>query len=779
MKTSKKIIFSTKSRNLLNLKGKLKNAEVLDQVVITYMQYKKDSNTILRSIKNKKWEDSLLIARSSTKLEDQKIHSKAGKFLTVSNIKGENEINTAVRKIFNSYDDLSPEDEVFIQPFIKNVKSSGVIFTRDIKYNTPYIKINYDDTSGRTDTITSGIGKKNKLFCYHKLHNKKIKGSLGKLIDLSKELEEIFDNDALDIEYVISKSGKIYLTQVRPLVISYLRKISDSEHYDILVNINKRVSSWFKRQPYLYGKKAIYGLMPDWNPAEIIGSKPRPLSISLYRELITNSIWAYQRDNYGYKNLRSFPLIVEFEGIPYIDVRVSFNSFIPKLLDDGIAEKLVDYYLNKLEKNPELHDKIEFEIIYSCYTLDTDKKLKILEDFNFTKTEIKKIKKSLLSLTNNIIDTNNGLWKSDIKKIDILEEKYQIIMNSKLDDYGKIYWLIEDCKRYGTLPFAGLARAGFIAIEMLKSFVNKNIISKTEYNLFLESLNTISGLLVTDINKLSKNQFLKKYGHLRPGTYDILSKSYSEYYNSYFKFKEIKNTNNKKKYFKFSKESIKNLDSFLEKTKLRINANELITFIKEAIEAREYSKFIFTKNVSSILNIYKDISRKLDISEDDSSYTHIGSIMSLNSIISDPKKIINASIQRRKKRFGYTKLINLPNLISSTNDIFFYYENESKPNFITQKSVIADVIVLDNKKSASIKNKVVLIENADPGYDWIFSHKISGFITKYGGSNSHMAIRSAELGIPSVIGVGLLYDKLINAKKIKIDAIEENIIIIN
>ena len=57
----------------------------------------------------------------------------------------------------------------------------------------------------------------------------------------------------------------------------------------------------------------MYGLMPDWNPAEIIGCKPKPLSLSLYRELITNSIWAYQRNNYGYKNLRSFPLLIEIE----------------------------------------------------------------------------------------------------------------------------------------------------------------------------------------------------------------------------------------------------------------------------------------------------------------------------------------------------------------------------------------------------------------------------------------------------------------------------------
>ena len=30
----------------------------------------------------------------------------------------------------------------------------------------------------------------------------------------------------------------------------------------------------------------------------------------------------------------------------------------------------------------------------------------------------------------------------------------------------KIYWLIEDCKRFGTLPFAGLARNAFVATDI-------------------------------------------------------------------------------------------------------------------------------------------------------------------------------------------------------------------------------------------------------------------------------------------------------------------------
>ena len=140
-----------------------------------------------------------------------------------------------------------------------------------------------------------------------------------------------------------------------------------------------------EQKPFLVGKHTIYGIMPDWNPAEIIGKRPKPLALSLYQDLITNSIWAYQRHNYGYRNLRSHPLMVNFLGAPYIDVRVSFNSFIPSDLDDEIAGRLVDFYLDKLISHPSLHDKIEFEIVSSCFTFDLRDNLKNLENYGFQK----------------------------------------------------------------------------------------------------------------------------------------------------------------------------------------------------------------------------------------------------------------------------------------------------------------------------------------------------------------------------------------------------------
>ena len=96
----------------------------------------------------------------------------------------------------------------------------------------------------------------------------------------------------------------MYLFQVRPLVI----KTNEHNSIDhiILKKISNKVGNLIKPHPYLLGDKTIFEIMPDWNPAEILGIRPRPLAVSLYKELITDGTWAYQRGNYGYRNLRSF-----------------------------------------------------------------------------------------------------------------------------------------------------------------------------------------------------------------------------------------------------------------------------------------------------------------------------------------------------------------------------------------------------------------------------------------------------------------------------------------
>ncbi|MWV61413.1 hypothetical protein DCO58_09680 [Helicobacter saguini] len=587
----------------------------------------------------------------------------------------------------------------------------------------------------------------------------------------------------------------LYLLQVRSIVTKNKQNLFDKLPADALFRLYKRFNSLQTKRPHILGDRAIFGVMPDWNPAEIIGLRPKRLAFSLYKEIITDSIWAYQRDNYGYKDLRSHPLMHSFLGIPYIDVRLSFNSFIPKKLDSKIAEKLVNYYINTLAKNPNLHDKVEFEIVFSCYDLNAAAKLKRLQNHGFNDNEIKRLEFSLLELTNSILNEQNGLYKRDMERVARLDSKFASLKDSNLSPYDKIYWLLEECKRYGTLPFAGVARAGFVAMQLLNSLVEIGFLSVDEKNAFLNSLHTISknlSLKISHLDSKNKAAFLREFGHLRAGTYNILSPRYDEAFESYFEIdsnvikgsidsiesKPTKNLQNldSKKPFKLDSKRLKKLDNLLRENGLLITADGLFSFFKKAIEGREYAKFKFSKLLSYAIVVIGQLGAHYDISKEDMAHLDIQDIRILyaNLFSQSPKVRFLEQIAANKQEYELTNAVKLPELLCEKSQIFHFFATRNMANFITQKSITAKVAL---ESSKDLSGKIVLIKSADPGYDYIFTKNIAGFITCYGGANSHMAIRASELALPAVIGVGEeafnLYTK---AKKLQINAQEKQIL---
>ena len=84
-----------------------------------------------------------------------------------------------------------------------------------------------------------------------------------------------------------------------------------------------------------------------------------------------------------------------------------------------------------------------------------------------------------------------------------------------------------------------------------------------------------------------------------------------------------------------------------------------------------------------------------------------------------------------------------------------------------------------DKKITDINDKIVLIESADPGYDWIFSYSIKGLVTKFGGAASHMSIRASEYSLPAAIGVGEeKFNQLTQSKTVFLDCLNRQINII-
>ena len=143
-----------------------------------------------------------------------------------------------------------------------------------------------------------------------------------------------------------------------------------------------------------------------------------------------------------------------------------------------------------------------------------------------------------------------------------------------------------------------------------------------------------------------------------------------------------------------------------------------------------------------------------------------------NPLTDDVKKYYQLKINEAKLNFEIASSFKLSYLIRSERDLHIVPMQRSNPNFIGNKRIEAEIIELTpyTKGVPNLKGKIVCIEGADPGYDWIFSRDIAGLITKYGGSNSHMAIRSAEYNIPASIGCGEQpYNRIIQAKKCLLD----------
>lgn len=104
-----------------------------------------DLKNIHRSLGSGPW-----IVRSSCAQEDGIHRSNAGAFLSVANVTEANS-EAAVEKVIGSYGRVSAEDEVLIQPMLRNVLRSGVAFSHDPVTCAPYRII-----AGRREVTPAG-----------------------------------------------------------------------------------------------------------------------------------------------------------------------------------------------------------------------------------------------------------------------------------------------------------------------------------------------------------------------------------------------------------------------------------------------------------------------------------------------------------------------------------------------------------------------------------------------------------------------------------------------
>ena len=780
-------IFTSKADVLEFLYPRVSFSKIEEIFSFEVNKWEKEQEKILKQIQTI-FKKNLIVVRSSAIGEDSIDESGAGNYESILfvNPKSKKQVINAINEVINSYKfkgNLSRKNQIIIQKQTLDSIINGVIFTRIPESGAPYYVINYNENND-TESVTKGQSS-NVIKIFKNLKLSQVDKKWEKLLKAIRELEKILNNDHLDIEFSISKKN-IIIFQVRPMTI--IKSDIDSKDQKIvenLINKNKNKFKKISQNKNSIPKFSYFSDMTDWNPAEIIGNSPNKLDFSLYDQIIMKNAWHKGRSKIGYQKIKNNQLMVKFGNKPYVDIRASFYSLIPDNIKKKYKIKLMKYYFDKIKLKPYLHDKVEFDILFTCFDYQIKNRLKELSKYNFSKNEINEIEKSLIEFTNNIIDDfveikENCEEKNKIMKI----RRDEIINRSNLENLSisaqieNIKRLLKDCTELGTISFSSMARIAFIGSILIKSLEKKNLVSNNFIETFMNSIKTPLSEFQEDLSRLeSKNittkKFLEKYGHLRPGTYDITALPYNKQFSLLGNVKNIKLKSHPKKKIKLEKIN-NNLFP------LKFENISFLEFVRDALVLREKMKFEFTKNLSATLETISKLGESLGFDREEMANLDIKTILnSSNKSKMEIKKIWKKEIIKELKRKKLNDKLVLPSIIFSENDFEIINYYSTKPNFITNQKITSEIIKLEKNKnlSTNVNDKIILIENADPGYDWIFSKKPKGLITKYGGVASHMSIRCAEINLPAAIGCGeVMFEQLINSKKILLDCKNEQII---
>lgn len=779
-----KFVLGTKGETLQRMMPVLRKSNVPPLEYFTVGDWQKEPGWVLERISQKFSSENIAI-RSSSQMEDGWKSSGAGQFLSVLNLQANDVLRVpqAINQVINSYhcDDVEIGHQFIVQKMVKDVRCSGVVFTSTLEAGAPYYVINYE-LSDKTDGITSGTAEQAKL-----VYIRKAVGSynlplyLKNLLEAIDEIESKVSYQALDIEFAIDCRDQVYVLQVRPITVSFRHQMPHENHKLQIEDLKRSFNeAGINHGTDVLGDSTLLSNMADWNPAEMIGAVSYPLSVSLYHHLITQSVWAQARLTLGYKDMSQYALMKVLAGRPYIDLRLSFNSYLPAKLPDDTGEKLVNAWLKRVQNTPYLHDKVEFDVAYTCWHFDFEANYCWLQQNGLSLSQLQAVNVIYKEHTQYLL---RDYQAKAVKLQDNLQqlEEFRQQINARPNGINSAIQLLDKCRDLGTFSFSIYARWAFVAATIVRSLAKCGALTSERATSLENSVQTVASELQEDQQRLQRGEitldkFMKSYGHLRPGAYDICASRYDAM-TDIFLAQNVPRETAQKATFTLTEHESQQLNT-LFKTHLNFSVDGFMAFFHFAVAKREYGKFIFSRSLSDAIEHIKRWGITAGLQDNQLQLLTFQNLAQLTySGNSDVQTQVQQLISSAKLAQRSFKSILLPDLICQSDNFDKVEQPDCKPNFVTRERIMADLIYCQqHTKAEELDNRVVLIDSADPGFDWIFTRNIKGLVTKYGGAASHMTIRAAEFGLPAAIGCGaVIFDSLKNCKAIVLDCSTETV----
>lgn len=734
-----------KSAALKALAPHLQKATVPEFLTLTCTQLHKQLDGFVQQVMQ--LGGSSYAVRSDAWLEDQAKGSQAGHFLTLLDVSA-NHLKSSIQQVAQSLPG-HPLDQVMVQCMVSTVALAGVASTHRISDGAPWycIELAAGDsaavTAGRAQGRMYGVARAQAPIC---LRKGELEPQVALPLALLLELEAIRPGCAFEIEFVLTPSQEqwqLHLLQCRPIAAQAcwplqstgittcsLPSLAALQQADLCAQV--------------LGSSTLYTLMSDWNPAELIGSHPRPLALSLFQALIARGTWWQARERLGYAPAPQLDvaLLHPLAGRPWVDLRRSANSLIPAGVPGTIVTRLVDLWLARLRSQPHLHDKVEFNLfrtvrdflplseVQAQYGEGLDhREVTVWED------HLGKLGRGLL---NTAADNPLALHVAQIKAA----------LRTPLQ--GR-HWptLLQHC-RSTALAFAVLARIAFVAQSLLRSAVDRGALDDRRATALKVAARSTP---LTGVDETSAHSWSTLHGGMRAGSFDITQPTWAEQSH----LLRVRETVAPAQFVLHDVEA-RGLMQLLAESGYLLSPTQWVQFVQQATRWREWGKFALNRQLSALLDGIALELGAAGIEREQASWLTLEHIQTGLALPLGAREQYWLEVVRAAKALHAREAqVLVSPLLCRESDRYHADSLGLMPNFIGHQVAEGKVVLLDDRMprvADRLSQAIVVLSQADPGYDWLFQHPIRGLITAWGGANSHMGIRCAEFGLSAAMGCG-------------------------
>ena len=668
---------------------------------------------------------NLVAVRSCALLEDEAPNIPPGQFRSVLNVKRRNreDISKAINTVASSYQNhngsasIHVDSLIIVQSFVAHARISGV--ARFVRDPTGYVEVDFDDVSTRTDTITNGSA-------HRRFHLRTDGPELNAPWEVLRRAHRVimpFMPQASFVEFAIDSAGNLYLFQIRndrrELVNNFDAKRSRGERDRI-----------FREMTTVLRRDGPLSNMADWNPAEMLGKFPNPLDISLYQKLLLDDAWQLGRATLGWNTPKDTRLLVTIAGRPYISLRKSLESLLPNEISERMKVKLINDRLMKIQDHPSHHDKIEFEIIWSASAHSLQELKDELCQRGFDQTEVAELHDSLSDLTHRtLVELSENIDRDELLAKELIEFLCSLTGETNRTTepkatFERIALLIDKTITLGAVPFSRQARAAFMLKYIIDYLLKQGAISASEVDNWFRALGSVASRVSTAIQSLqsgeiSRELFNSEFGHLRPGTYNILASRYDE--TDELIGSEIRFSPKVQENYEHNFPQSSEAEKILNRIKPGLTQLQFWALAAKAIRSREELKFQYSKAVSSILRQLDFVAAHSGLSKEELSFLTIDAIQELLHKSTDWKMFTSTAKEQiivGKRNREEQKRIRTPDVIFVESDLSVVADLVTQPTYIGSGTIRGEQVRLttNSRLSERIDGKIILLQSADPGF---------------------------------------------------------------